>query len=56
MVVVEPSQEPLGCAMSAVVEDEEEEDDVDGGEEARAVDGRPPMAPERLRGGGVSKE
>jgi hypothetical protein len=55
MVVVEPSHEPLGCAISSVVDDEED-DDVEGGEGARGVEERPPVVPEQLRGGGVSKE
>jgi hypothetical protein len=52
MVVVEPSHEPLDCAMSSVVDDEED-DDVADGEEGRGGEERPPVAQNRLRGGGV---
>jgi hypothetical protein len=54
MVTAEPSHDPLGCAISSVVD--EEDDGVEGGEEARGVDERPPVAPEWLRSRGVSKE
>jgi hypothetical protein len=41
--------------MSAIV-DNKEDDNEDGGEESCAVEGRPPVAPEWLRGDSVSKE
>jgi hypothetical protein len=55
-VMLEPSHEPLGRAISVVEEDEEEdqekgdEDERRGGDE-RAVDGRAPVLPERWRDG-----
>ncbi|KAK1652732.1 hypothetical protein QYE76_070537 [Lolium multiflorum] len=55
IVVAEPSQEPLGCAMATAVE-EDKEDEGDGGGEARTMDGWPPVALERLRSSGVPRE
>jgi hypothetical protein len=54
MLTAESSYEPLGCAISSVVD--EEDDGVECGEEACSIDERPPVVPERLRGGGVLKE
>lgn len=54
-VTLEPSHEPLGSAISTELEEEddggEEHDGGERGGEARAADGRPPVAAKRLRGG-----
>ena len=52
MVVVAPSQDPLACAISSI--DGGEDGGVVGGGEDRSAEMRPPVAPNRLRGGGVA--
>jgi hypothetical protein len=59
-VTQEPSHDPLGSAISSVVDEEGDDGEELGGEmrggEERAVGEQPPVEPRRLRGGGGSAE
>jgi hypothetical protein len=59
-VTQDPSHDPLGSAISTVFDEEEAGGEELGGEmsagEECTVDGQPPVAPKRMRGGGRPAE